>query len=354
MPKRRYTAAQSSRNCGKRGSTQLVVSPSRRFVQAWHQRAVGARNMAGDRLTTGKRTDSAAPNAELSLSGPTTGGRLREMDWKQRVIQLLAPSVISRNERFKGRHEGETCYIIGNGASLKHMDLSAFDDRIAIGLNFLCIHRDFHKLNALYYVMPASRFLYPFYENPYSKKYQVNHTGKALKRAIARCPETTVFTSISNILALAMVRNVFYIHHFGNPEADRQVCDISGKFSFMAGGLHAGIGVAINLGFKKAILIGCDYVFTPTQDGHFYGAGPPVRSNRRENVYEKLFEEVAEDIDLSLVTDTCGSKWLPYEDYESYTGRQIRYRENYEIVDDVYLRMFDRSYRQGMYMSPIY
>lgn len=278
----------------------------------------------------------------------------QKMDWKNRVVKLLFRRVISRNERFKGRHNGETCYIVGNGASLKNMDLSAFADRVTIGLNFLCVHRDFHRLNALYYVMPAPKFLYPFYENPYLKKYQRNPTGMALRRAIAKFPKTTVFTSITNIASLAMVREAFYVHHFGNKEPDRELCDISGVFSFMAGGLYGGIGVAINLGFKKAVLIGCDYVFTPKQDGHFYGAGPATRSDQRGNIYAKLFKEAGEEIELSLVTDTGGSEWLPSEEYEAYTGRKIQYRENHEIVDGAYLKALDRAYRQGMYNTPIF
>lgn len=163
-----------------------------------------------------------------------------------------------------------------------------------------------------------------------------------------------MFTSITNIASLVMIREDFYVHHFGNKELDRELCDISGVFSFMAGGLYGGIGVAINLGFKKAVLIGCDYAFTPKQDGHFYGADPPTRIAQHGNIYAKLFKEAEEKIELSLVTDTGGSEWLPSEEYEAYTGRKIQYRENHEIVAGDYLKAFDRACRQGMYQSPIF
>lgn len=276
------------------------------------------------------------------------------MKWNQRILQYLCRRIIERNEQFKDRHKGETCYIIGNGSSLKNMDLSVFADRISIGLNFLCIHRDFHKLNSPYYVIPAPKFFYPYYENPYSKKIQLNSSIKAFKKAISLYPDINLFTSITNFFATTKVKKSFYIHHFGHNEPDRNACDISGNFSFMAGGLHAGIGVAINLGFKKAILVGCDYLFTPTQEMHFYTAGPPIRGHENHCIYEQLLRESKGLIELCLITDKCESKWLPFQTYESYAGEKIRYRENTDIVDDTYLQMFNRAFQKGLYSNAIY
>lgn len=50
---------------------------------------------------------------------------------------LHPQAYISRNRmrRFKNRHFGERCFIIGNGPSLKHMDLSPLRNEITFGLN---------------------------------------------------------------------------------------------------------------------------------------------------------------------------------------------------------------------------
>lgn len=275
------------------------------------------------------------------------------MKLTERILRYSLNPILARNAQFKGRHKGETCYIVGNGASLKNMELDAFSDHVSIGLAFLCLHNDFRSLNIPYYVLPEPCFLYPFRRNSYSRQFQENTTGKLLKTVLSQNSDITLFTSITNIFGSGL-ENTFYFYHFGNRQANRKVCDICRAFSFVTGSLHAGIGVAINMGFKKAILVGCDYTFTPCGDGHFFGLGPPVRSNRYENIYERLFAESANLIDLEVITDIGESRWLPYQDYESFTGRKIQYRENIEIVNADYLKVFNRAYERKQYSTPIY
>ena len=53
----------------------------------------------------------------------------------------------------------------------------------------------------------------------------------------------------------------------------------------MAGGLSAAIGIAINYGFKKAILVGCDYLLDPVRGGHFYTL--PLKLKMRKDLLGK-------------------------------------------------------------------
>lgn len=269
------------------------------------------------------------------------------------LLRYFLRPLLERNNKFKNRHRGETCYIFGNGASLKNMELSAFSDHVSIGLAFLCLHNEFRLLNIPYYVLPEPFFLYPCRRNSYSKKIQENLQGKLLKKILSKHSDITLFTNISHLLATGL-ENTFYFYHFGNRQTNIKLCDISGIFSFMRGSLYAGIGVAINMGFKKAILVGCDYCFTPCGDGHFYAAGPPVRSDRYENVYQKLFQEVGNLIELSVITDGRVSQWIPYQTYEHFTGKKMRYLENVEIVRKDYLDVFNRAFEKRQYLSAIY
>ena len=268
--------------------------------------------------------------------------------------QRLFSPILKKNRQFKNLHKGETCYIFGNGASLKSMDLSCFSDKLSIGLNFICIHSQFKELNAPYYVIPAPMFLYPFYRNPYTEKIQVSPTIRAFRKAISQFPDINLFTSISNYFGYSAPRNNFYMHHFGYDEPDADYCDLSSIFSFMKGGLYSGIGVAIYMGFKKVILVGCDYLFTPIQGKHFYSGEAPVRSNRTENVYASLLGQASRHLEISLITDDNESRWLPYETYEQATGKKLQYRKNLDLVSKEYLDDFDRAYKCGLYSSPIY
>lgn len=233
------------------------------------------------------------------------------------------------------------------------MELGAFSNRVSIGVNLLCLHDEFNALNAAYYVLAEPHFFYRYFKNPYIKKYQLNVIGNLFRKEIARHPRIALFTSLSNMFFEGMNRS-FYLYHFGNRVPNRNVCDIAGAFSFLTGAFSTALGLAINLGFTRATLVGCDYLFTPVSDGHFYGVGPPRRSDRVDNVYENLLAETKELIDLDVITDGVVSQWLPYQDYQSATGRSLRYRENSEIIRPEYLNELQHAVVLQQLTTPIY
>jgi hypothetical protein len=269
-----------------------------------------------------------------------------------RLLRGVSRPLLARNAQFKNRHQGETCYIVGNGASIKNMELGAFSDHVAIGLNMLCLHQEYRALDLRYHVFAEPLILYPYVKNPYTGRYQPNVFGALFREAFSQHPDVALFTSLSNVLGHRF-RRVFYLYHFGQREVRREICDIAGAFSFMWGSLYAGIGLAINMGFSKAVLVGCDYAFSPRAEGHFYAAGPPVRSDRYDNMYARLFDEAAGSIDLSLVTDVGESRWLPSRTYSDYTGRPLRYRENTELICADYINMLQQAADVGQYTSPV-
>jgi len=275
---------------------------------------------------------------------------------KQKILRYIFNPILARNRQFVGRHEGETCYIFGNGASLKNMDLCLFSDHPAIGLNFLCLHNDFSMLNATYYVIAEPFFSYPFIKNPYINKYQINIMGSLFGKAFSAHSKTILFTSVSNILGIRK-ENTFYFHHFGNKKPSREHADICGEFSFMSGALYSGIGLAINLGFKKAYLVGCDYLFTPMKGGHFYSYGPSRVIDKKDedvNIYDALLKEVKGLIELYVITDTGISSWLPSLGYLQFKNKEMRYRENNEIVSSEYLEMLNKAFELGQFTSRIF
>jgi len=273
---------------------------------------------------------------------------------KQTALEGFFKPVIGRNTRFRDVHKGETCYIFGNGASLKSMDISVFSNQLSIGLNFIGLHNDLDLLQMPYYVIPAPKFLYPFYRNPYTHKIQLNPTSRAFARSIKRFPDINLFTSISNIFGYRSSGHNFYMHDFGCKSPDIKHYDLAGRFSFMKGGFYAGLGLALYMGFSKAVLVGCDYFFTPIQNRHFYAKGKPARSEETENIYGGLVEQIKDSIDLKLITDDSRSDHLPYETYEEFSGRKLCYRENTELVSREYLDYFDKAHQMGLFQNAIY
>jgi hypothetical protein len=259
------------------------------------------------------------------------------------INQLLLGGVspiLERNKRFKNKHEGESCYIFGNGVSLKDMDLGCFSDKIGFGCNFLFFHKDFHKLNVRYYTEPPPYWYYPFWKNPYTKKRSVNKLSLTQRKFQKVFNSVDYFVNLSNAPVL-FGNNIFYIHHFGKKSFDIDGFDLSGSFVY-TGALHAMIGMAIYMGFKKAYLVGCDYTHSPQRILHFYEKGRGSRSY--DNSYNEDYFNLARDkIELITITNSNStSKTLKSITYKDYTGQNESYNENYNLVNSDILKTLDQ------------
>ena len=109
------------------------------------------------------------------------------------------------------------------------------------------------------------------------------------------------------------------------------------------------LGTAIFMGFDSAVLVGCDYTFTPRQGSHFFenGKGLVVSGTQDDGGYGLLFEEVQRRINLTTIVQRgMISDLLEYVDYEEYVKSPSCYKENVEIVDRGSL---DYLHKQGFY-----
>lgn len=277
---------------------------------------------------------------------------MQTMTTSQKLLFSMSSRIISRNREFKGRHKGETCYIVGNGASLKYMDLNAFSNHVSIGLNLICVHKDLKALDMPYLVLPQPFYFYPWVVRR-NRKLQRNSMGKFIGNVITGIPNVSLFTTLSNYFG-PKIPNTYFLHHFGHKQPDSSVCEIDGCFSFIKGALDVGIGLAINMGFEKAYLLGCDYLSSPFKSRHFYDYGHPVINANGIHPYDLLLREASNSIELRLITDRGGSDWLPSDEYQSFTGRMLNYRENTEIVSAQYLQEMEKAYQKKLVNRSVY
>jgi hypothetical protein len=263
------------------------------------------------------------------------------MKLKDKVLFYLARNELARNRRFKDLHKGQSCYIFGNGISLKNMNLEKFSDKISIGCNSLFFHKHFDKLDCRYYQVPAPFLFFPY--NNYYGSLQRNYLGDLYKEKFIQLNTTHFFTSITNRLNIRG-DNIFYTHHFGNRNWDLNQCDLDGVFSFMAGATNAMLGTAIYMGFASAVLVGCDYTFSPRQDYHFFCKGTgALQKEIEDDASRLLFNECQKRIDLTTIVPAgMKSNLLKYMSYEEYVRSPATYMENTEIVDREYLDQLDK------------
>jgi len=263
----------------------------------------------------------------------------------QYILHLFAQPLLRRNEQFKNLHKGQSCYVFGNGASLKGMDLSCFSDRVSIGCNSLFVHQEFKKLDCRYYFLPAA-FLFHRYRKYYGY-WQRNYMGDLFQEKILSHTSVSFFTSLSNWVGLR-ANNLFFAHHFGYRGWDFGRANLDGYFSFMQGGIYAMIGLAYWMGFKSITLVGCDYAFSPRYSSHFFEKGTGQELQYKNVPYGgDFFLECAKVMDISIILpDGVSSKLMSNIEYSAHTGQPFGYRENTDIVSGHDLAFFAK---QGSY-----
>ena len=69
--------------------------------------------------------------------------------------------VLKRNIYYRNKHKGETCYIFGNGASIKYFDITKLPKHITIATTYSLLDNRMKKIIPDYYVIPVT--LYDFY-----------------------------------------------------------------------------------------------------------------------------------------------------------------------------------------------
>ena len=261
-----------------------------------------------------------------------------------RILFQLTKSIIKRNKRFKDIHKGESCYIFGNGASIKYFDLEQFDNRIVIACGLLFLHKDFKKLNTKYYFTGHPFFYYPYWTNPYSHSLEKNLLGSIYKSKIYEYRDIEYFVSLTNFLGLRG-KNINYLYHYDEPFDSKVGWDLSGKYRFMESALSGMLGIAYYMGFRDIILVGCDYAATPKMGGHFYEHGKMALNDKKFIYTEKPLLAINEYVNLRTVTinDDFKGDLVEAISYRALMGRKLNYKENNEIIESSELLALDKT-----------
>ena len=250
-----------------------------------------------------------------------------------RILFFISKGIIDRNKVFAGIHKGETCYLIGNGASIKYFNLEKFNNHLAIGCNSLFVHSDFQKINVKYYFTGHQFFYYPFWKNPILQRFEKNNLGSIYKDKLKENKNIILFSDLSNYFAMNK-ENKYFFHHFNQKFDGFDKSDLHGSFSSVADALSGMLGLAIYMGFEKINLVGCDYAFYPKSNGHFFDFGkfPDLYDEKPNNEIIYKSAQAFADIQVVVPNDNYKGHILPSVSYEELTGDKPKYKENYEII----------------------
>ena len=148
---------------------------------------------------------------------------------------------------YENIHEGECCFIIGNGPSLNKMDLSVLRDVICIGLNKIHMHPDVGKFGINYHVAVNPLVIEQSFDDFKSLNCPSFLSYRAsLKQRIRRSPYNYIVTSGLHGFSTDICSPVF------------EGCTVT----------YVAMQLAYFMGFKHVYLIGVDHSFNTTGNPH--------------------------------------------------------------------------------------
>ena len=181
---------------------------------------------------------------------------------------------ILKNSRFKDKHAGETCFIIGNGPSIKEMDLSKLSDKYTFMVNASINTKLFDVIK-------------PNYHCVYDRAV-LNELSDVLRKNFENNKYNTEF--FLNRIAMKEFKdykNVNFVYSTILPIEDKIRYDLTKNANVFINVLPFAIMCALYMGFKKIILLGCDFsFFAYRKQAHFYDI--EKQKVRKETLYQDL------------------------------------------------------------------
>ncbi len=251
----------------------------------------------------------------------------------KRTLKKIFNSKLKKITQFKNTHKGESCYLFGDGISLKYFNLCNFSDKIAIPCGFLPFHNDYDSLQVPYAMLIETYYFYPFIrfleqENSH-KKILLNSIQKEYRKQIKNRKETEFFLNISNYPVMYN-DNITYLYK-DIPDESLDKSYISNKFNCYIGSLRAQIMIAIYMGFDHVYLVGHDYTHSPAVSHHWYERGKGIVTPM-PNFSKDFLEYAKKFINITTITAGSSSDNLDYVRYQDLFKTDLLYKENSEIL----------------------
>ena len=256
---------------------------------------------------------------------------------------------------FLNNIEDNSCYIFGDGKSLKYYDLKNFSLLPSISIGNLSIHNDVELLNYKYSIICDPFVCVPkkngfdylrrsyqyFNEKEYKKTKDLllppSKIIKATKFSIHKLLfsnndsylKTNKVFHCSNYYFSKHLENCFYYNNvlILNDKIDK--CILNSNYNIFASSLRFSIYFAIMLGFKKIYLVSCDYIDIEPRVGHWFETGKPIISTGKNDTAYLDFMRQFVEIKVITLKKSYGENYISYKDF---FGKDLEYKENFEIV----------------------
>lgn len=169
--------------------------------------------------------------------------------------------LMKENEKFRNIHQGERCFILGTGPSLKELDPKLLSNEITFGVNYLYKGKIVDELEPQYYCL-------------YDENFYFKHLNDT-KEVIEKLPRTTFFfrTNAIDVMQKNNLNghNIYYQSCKVFQYKDFISVDMTRNMTAPYNVVLGCIQTAMFMGFKEIYLLGCDFnSFASLKLEHFY------------------------------------------------------------------------------------
>jgi hypothetical protein len=250
------------------------------------------------------------------------------------IEHLVTKFFTSGLKKYRNLHKGETCYVFGDGPSIKCFDLTCFSDYPAICCGMMPFHNDFQFLDVRYITLVEPWIFTPMLFQP-KIIHELKDVGAEYKRLIKRTPDKEFFVSLSNRFSLTG-ENVNYVFR-GFPESRNHTDELLKQFDLFNGSFHASLALAHYLGFSKIYLVGFDgWTIQPARELRWYELGEG-EFFEATNFATDFLDVLKRDVDIYTISRDGESKNVKNVNYQDYTGKAPEFKENFQLMDRHYL-----------------
>ena len=165
---------------------------------------------------------------------------------------------IRSNVKYHNTHVGERCFILGNGPSLKDVNLSLLEDEFVFSVNNFALVDDFKKAKTNVHLWADLSFFELRDDQKYNHDELINNYKKmAEENAICFVPDQAYDFIIKN--KLDEVLNINYFSFFVSVDSEvRAHFDLSKVISGYSTVVQYAVSIAVYMGFSEIYLLGCD------------------------------------------------------------------------------------------------
>ena len=185
--------------------------------------------------------------------------------------------LLARNVKLKEHGKEDFCFVLGNGPSLKKIDLKSIEAYPCVTVNFF--HKGAQEFDSSYHLFIDAVFGGQYFD--YVKEFKKAH------------PETKLI--LRDNMAAKMKQaglednNNYYIRADYVQKGDEIRCDMTKEMTGSLNVIPVAIECALYMGYKKIYLLGCDFnSYAVVKDEHFYDGQEGGRAFASEHVVGDL------------------------------------------------------------------